>query len=55
MKNNIPPLIEQYKENMMRGETPSIQFNYYQTMLNIRDYCDKALKEYERKGKKVRV
>lgn len=50
-KLNIPPLIEQIKENMMSGGSNSIRHNYYQTMINIREYADTAIKLYERKKK----
>lgn len=50
---NIPPLLEQYRENMLDTNNPaSIRHNYMMNMQNIRDFCDKAIQEYNRKTKK---
>lgn len=51
-KANIPALIAQYRENML-DETNSltIRHNYRITLENIRDYCDSAIQDYDRKQK----
>lgn len=49
MKSNIPSLIEQIRENMLDPNTSShIRYNYSQTMLNIKEYAEMALKEYDK-------
>lgn len=50
---NIPPLLEQYRENMLDKKTPeNIRFNYRTNIENIRDFCNKALAEYEKQSKR---
>jgi len=54
MKNNIPTLIEQIRENMLNEKTPNhIRYNYMISMEAIRDYADKALREYQSNKKKI--
>lgn len=51
--NNIPPIIQQIRENMMDSKNnENIRYNYRMTLENIRNFCDKALFEYDRKSKK---
>lgn len=53
MAENIPQLLVQYRANMLDKKSPeNIRFNYKTTMQNIRDYCDKALYEYDRQEKR---
>ena len=54
MKDNIPTLIEQIRENMLNEKTPEhIRYNYMISMEAIRDYADKALREYHSGKKKI--
>ena len=54
MKDNIPTLIEQIRENMLNEKTPEhIRYNYMISMEAIRDYADKALREYNSNKKKI--
>ena len=54
MKDNIPTLIEQIRENMLNEKTPEhIRYNYMISMETIRDYADKALREYQSNKKKI--
>lgn len=49
MKLNIPPLLEQIRENMLDAKaTPAIRFNYSQTMRSIKEYAEQSIKEYEK-------
>lgn len=49
MKDNIPALVQQIKENMFdAGASPSVRFNYSQTMRSIKEYAEQSLKEYDR-------
>jgi hypothetical protein len=49
MKFNVPPLLEQIRENMLNAKTsPTIRHNYKQTMLSIKDYAEKSLVEYDK-------
>jgi len=51
---NIPPLLEQYRENMLdQNNSMAIRHNYMMNLQNIRDFCDKSLREYDKKVKKV--
>ena len=48
--NNIPPLLEQYRENMLNPSNPvTARYNYMMSLKNIRDFCDRCLIEYEKK------
>jgi hypothetical protein len=52
MKNNVPPLIQQIRENMLTKSNPeNIRFNYMVSMEAIRDYADAAIREYSRGAK----
>ena len=55
-KLNVPPLLEQLKENMLnRTNNVNVRYNYSQTMLNIKEYCEGALMEYNKQiNKKAR-
>ena len=49
MKFNVPPLIEQIRDNMLDQKNPAnIRYNYSQTMLSIKEYAEKTLREYEK-------
>lgn len=49
-KINIPPVILEMIGNMADvKQRPGIRENYHQTLMNIRDAIDTALKIYERK------
>lgn len=51
---NIPPLLEQYRENMLNpSNSMTVRHNYMMNLQNIRDFCDKSLREYDKKVKKV--
>jgi len=51
---NIPPLLEQYRENMLNpSNSMTVRHNYMMNLQNIRDFCDKCLREYDKKVKKV--
>lgn len=52
MKNNVPPLIQQIRENMLTKSNPeNIRYNYMISMEAIRDYADTALREYNKGAK----
>jgi hypothetical protein len=54
-KENIPPLLQQYRENMLdTSNNVSIRHNYKTTLENIRDYCDRALSDFERQTNRKR-
>ena len=49
MRLNIPPLLEQIRDNMLdEKSSPTVRYNYSQTMRTIKDYAEMALKEYEK-------
>ena len=49
MKLNVPPLLEQIRENMLDTKiSPNIRYNYKQTMLTIKEYAEKSLREYDK-------
>ena len=49
MKLNVPPILEQIKDNMFDAKTsPTVRFNYSQTMRSIKDYAEQSLKEYDK-------
>lgn len=49
MKDNIPALVQQIKENMFDATmSPNVRFNYSQTMRSIKEYAEQSIKEYER-------
>jgi hypothetical protein len=51
---NIPPLLEQYRENML-DPTNSVtaRHNYMMNLQNIRDFCDRCIREYDKKVRKI--
>jgi hypothetical protein len=50
---NLPPIVSQSIEALFDPTTPDrIKFNHIQTLERIRDGCDAALTEYNRKQKK---
>ncbi len=50
MKNNVPAMVQQIRENMMDKSNPeNIRYNYMISMENIRDYAESSLKEYNKK------
>ena len=54
MKDNVPALVQQIRENMLNEKTPEhIRYNYMISMEAIRDYADKALREYQSNKKKI--
>jgi len=49
MRLNIPPLLEQNRENMLDAKaSPTVRFNYSQTMRSIKEYAEQSIKEYEK-------
>lgn len=55
-ENTVPAIVQQMVEAMEdRKNTEHIRYNYRVAVENIRDYCDSALRSYEKKGKKVKV
>ena len=47
MKDNIPALVQQIRENMLNEKTPEhIRYNYMISMELIRDFADASLREY---------
>jgi hypothetical protein len=52
MKDNIPALVQQIRENMLNEKTPEhIRYNYMISMELIRDFADASLREYNNKKK----
>lgn len=50
---NVPPLLEQIRDNMLdKSQNAHVRYNYSLTMSNIRDFCDKALAEYNKQTNK---
>lgn len=53
-KLNIPPLLEQYRENMLDPKNSmTVRHNYMMNIQNIRDFCDKCIHEYNKKVKRI--
>jgi len=51
--NNIPVLIQQLAENALNTKSPEhIRYNYMVALERVRDYCDSALKQYNKKNGK---
>ena len=51
-KNNVPVLIQQYAESALDTKSPEhIRYNYMIALENIRDFCDTAIGEYNKKTK----
>ena len=45
--NSVPVIVQQMVESMNSKSTPEhVRFNHSQVVETIKDYCDKALKEY---------
>jgi hypothetical protein len=54
MKDNIPALVQQIRENMLNEKTPEhIRYNYMISMELIRDFADVSLREYNSGKKKI--
>ncbi len=52
-KLNIPPLIEQIRDNMLDlNNNAHVRYNYSLTMSTIKDYCERSLAEYNRQQNK---
>ncbi len=52
-KLNIPPLIEQIRDNMLDlNNNANVRYNYSLTMSTIKDYCERSLAEYNRQQNK---
>ncbi len=52
MNRSVPAAVEQLRDNMMSSSNNNgSRFNYYQSMLNIKEYAERACFEYERKQK----
>lgn len=50
---NVPPIVEQIRNNMMDSNNPmNVRYNYMVTMESIRNYCDRALADYNKAAKK---
>jgi hypothetical protein len=53
--NTVPVIVQQMIESMKAKNTPPhVKFNVAMVVRNIRDYCDLALKDWEREQKKDR-
>jgi hypothetical protein len=54
MKDNVPVLVQQIRENMLNEKTPEhIRYNYMMIMELIRDFADMSLREYHSDKKKI--
>lgn len=50
----VPVVVEQIRNNMLdHSNNQNARYNYYQTMLNIKEYADRACFQYERKTKNL--
>jgi hypothetical protein len=48
--NSVPVIVQQMVSTLSDKDTPTnIKFNSAQMVRNIRDYCDLALADYEKK------
>lgn len=48
-KLNVPPLLEQIRQNMLDpNNNAHVRYNYSQTMMIIKEYAEKSLKEYDK-------
>jgi hypothetical protein len=46
---SVPPLLQQIRENMLNpNNNAHVRFNYSQTMMIIKEYAEKSLKEYDK-------
>lgn len=51
--NTVPVIVQQLVEDIQSPTTPSnVKFNKVVVLETIRDYCDKALREYAKKESK---
>lgn len=47
--NSVPVIVQQMVESMSNKSTPAhVRFNQSQVLETIRDYCDKALQEWNK-------
>ena len=47
--NNVPVMVQQMAYNLLDKSSPShVRFNTAQSIRAVRDYCDRALKEYDK-------
>lgn len=55
-ENTVPAIVQQMVE-AMRDKTNNahVRYNYMVAVENIRNYCDAALREYDKKNKKTKV
>lgn len=55
-ENTVPAIVQQMVE-AMRDKTNNahVRYNYMVAVENIRNYCDAALREYDKKTKKTKV
>lgn len=52
MSAQVPAAVVQLRENMIDpSNNVTTRFNYYQSMLRIKEYADKACADFERKNK----
>ena len=52
-KLNVPPILEQIRENMLdKNNNAHVRHNYSQTMLTIKEYCERAILEYNKQMNK---
>lgn len=55
-ENTVPAIVQQMVDAMQdKSNNAHVQYNYMVAVENIRNYCDSALREYEKKNKKVKV
>jgi hypothetical protein len=53
--NNIPVLIQQLAENALDTKNPEhIRYNYMVALESVRNYCDTAIAQYNKKNKAKR-
>lgn len=51
--NSVPVIVQQMVESMKSKSTPEhVRFNQAQVVETIRDYCDKALNEWNKEQNK---
>lgn len=55
-ENTVPAIVQQMVDAMKdKTNSSHVRYNYMIAVENIRNYCDAALKDYEKKNKKVKV
>jgi hypothetical protein len=53
MKDNVPILVQQIRENMLNEKSPEhVRYNYMISMEIIRDFAETSLREYNSEKKK---